>query len=579
MTITLNRQRRRRTLLIGVCAVLIAGRTFSQQGMGSSTKAVPRGSAKLSVKLEAPTFDLRDVAGEFGITAPNYYGGERTKRHILEMTGNGVGLIDYNNDGRLDVLLVNGGRLDGSSRPSVLYRNLGAGRFADVTRESGLATSGWAQGICAGDIDNDGFTDLFVTRYGDNMLLRNDRGHFRTLPFPSTTEQFNTGCTFIDYDRDGRLDLFVTTYVAFPYSQAQRATASCKWLGVSVFCGPRGFPGGMSRLFHNEGAGRFKDVSGAAGMKVEGLHYGLGVTSADFDEDGWPDIFVACDSTPSILFHNNQNGTFTDMAVEAGVAYGDNGEEQGGMGVAAFDFDNDGRVDIVRTNFMDETTTTLYRNMGDNFFANETVTAGLGLSTRMVAWGVQAVDVDQDGFRDLIIGNGHIYPELASSGVNEPFEMAKLFYWNLRNGAYRNVTRSAGAGVNAAKSSRGLAIGDLDGDGSPEIVISNMNGRPTVLKNFAPKGNALVVKLTGVRSNRSAIGTRVTVRTGSMRQMSTVTSGSSYLSQSDFRQHFGLGAVAKVDEIGIVWPDGQKETVRNVPAGEVHIREGDGVVR
>ena len=557
------------------------GGAFAQQGMGSTSKAVPRGSAKSSINLAPPRIDLRDVAGAFGISAPNYYGGERSKRHILEMTGNGVALIDYNNDGKLDVLLLNGGRLDGTSKPSVLYKNLGGGKFVDATREAGLATSGWAQGVCAGDIDNDGFTDLFITRYGDNLLLKNENGRFRAITFPSTPERFNTGCAFVDYDRDGRVDLFVTSYVSFPMAQAQRApyTPGCNWLGVAVFCGPRGFAGGDSRLFHNEGGGRFRDVSATAGMRVDGLHYGLGVSAADFDGDGWPDIFVACDSTPSILYHNNHDGTFTDIGVEAGVAYGDNGEEQGGMGSAVFDFNHDGKLDIIRTNFMDETASTLYRNTGGDFFINETVNAGLALHTRFVAWGVQPIDVDQDGYQDLIVANGHIYPELGGAGKRESFEMPRLFYWNLRNGAFRDLTKSAGAGLAVARSSRGLAVGDLDGDGSPEIVISNMNAPPSVLKNFGVKGNGLMVRLTGVKSNRAAIGAVVTVRASELTQTSVVMSGTSYLSQSDFRQHFGLGKHSRADQIEVLWPSGVKEAVGGAGAGrEIHIREGEGIV-
>src|SRR5947199_5089828 len=270
--------------------------------MGSSTKAIPRTSPKASIAVTPPRIDLRDVAAGFGITAPNFLGGERAKKHILEMTGNGVALLDYNNDGKLDVLFINGARLEGAFRSSVLYKNLGSGKFADATREAGLATTGWAQGVCAGDFDNDGFTDLLITRYGGKLLFKNESGRFRSLPFPPTPESFNTGCTFLDYDRDGLLDVFVSNYAAFSLSQLQRAAAvdPCNWLGLKVFCGPRGFPTGVNHLFHNEGNGRFRDVSAAAGIRLTGLHYGLGATAADFDDDGWPDIYVACDSTPSI---------------------------------------------------------------------------------------------------------------------------------------------------------------------------------------------------------------------------------------------------------------------------------------
>jgi hypothetical protein len=552
----------------------------AQQGMGSSTKAVPRASPKASIAVSPPRFDFRDVATEFGITAPNFYGGQRVKKHILEMTGNGVALFDYNNDGKLDVLLINGARVDGTSRPSVLYKNLGSGKFVDATREAALATTGWAQGVCAGDFDNDGFTDLLITRYGSNLLLKNENGRFRALPFPPTPESFNTGCAFLDYDRDGRLDIFVSNYVSFSLAQVRRALTAdpCHWLGVDVFCGPRGFTTGANHLFHNEGNGRFRDVSAGAGIRLTGLHYGLGATSADFDDDGWPDIYVACDSTPSILYRNNHDGTFTDVAVAAGVAYGGNGEEQGGMGVAAADYDNDGKIDILRTNFIDETTTTLYRNLGEGFFSDQTIAAGLAVNTRYVAWGAQFVDIDQDGYKDLIVANGHIYPELARSGTSEPFEMPRLFYWNVRNGAFRDVTKYSGAALALAQSSRGLAVGDLDGDGAPEIVIVNMNAPPTVLKNYGEKGNSILIRLTGAQSNRSAIGAKIAVSTGASVQTAIVASGSSYLSQSDFRQHFGLGKGTQADHIEIFWPSGRRESFANVPANqEIQVREGGGI--
>jgi hypothetical protein len=331
-------------------------------------------------------------------------------------------------------------------------------------------------------------------------------------------------------------------------------------------------------LFHNEGAGRFRDVSTSAGINLSGTHYGLGVTSADFDDDGWPDIYVACDSTPSVLYRNRHDGTFENIAVPAGVAYGDNGEEQGGMGVAVADYDNDGKLDILRTNFIDETATTIYRNLGELFFSNQTVNAGHGVNTRFVSWGVQFVDVDQDGYKDVIIANGHIYPELARAHAGDAYKMPRLLYWNLGNGVFLDVSKMAGTGVTAVHCSRGLAIADFDGDGNPEIVIVNTNAQPTILKNFGPKGNSILVKLTGVQSNRSAIGARIIISAGLSKQTSIVASGSSYLSQSDFRQHFGMGNASKADRIEIIWPGGARESFRDVPANqEIQIREGVGI--
>lgn len=533
-------------------------------------RAQARNSPRLA-SVSPPKLLFRDVAAAWGITAPNFYGGEKTKKHILEMTGNGVALIDYDRDGRLDVILLNGARLDGSARPSVVYRNLGAGRFADETRASGLATSGWVQGACTGDFDNDGFPDLLVTRHGSLQLWKNERGRFRDVSAAAgfgaaAGETFFTGCTFTDYDRDGRPDVFVSSYVAFSMKEARAPLSAprCNWQGLDVFCGPRGLGTGHSLLFHNEGGGRFRDVSATAGMHVPGVHYGLGAVAADFDGDGWPEIYVACDSTPSLLFHNQRNGTFKESAVGAGVAYGEHGEEQGGMGAAVFDYGNDGQLDIVRTNFIDETTA-LYRNDGELFFSDDTVAGGLAVNTRLVSWGVAAVDFDQDGWRDLAIASGHIYPELGAD-----FVQPRSVYWNARNGAFADVSAGAGEAVTAPRCSRGMAAGDLDGDGTPELVIVNQNGAPLVLRNeTASRGNWLICELEGTRSNRSALGARVTVVAGSLRQTAEVQSGGSYLSQSDLRLHFGLGTAKAAESIEVRWPSGAKQMLRSVEANRV----------
>ena len=530
--------------------LLPIGLIEGQQSMGSATKVQPRGSARVrGVSAATPRIELRDVAREWGITASNYYGGVTAKKHILEMTGNGAGLVDVNNDGNLDIVLVNGARFESGSRPSALYMNRGGGKFV----ESPLPTTGWSQGVCAGDVDRDGFADLLMTAYGGSQLLINNRqGRFRAALFPADPGAFHAGCSFLDYDRDGDLDVFVASYVAFSLPAVLRAAKidPCNWLGLAVFCGPRGFASGANRLYRNDGAGRFTDVSKASGVALNGLHYGLGVTAADFDGDGWPDIYVACDSTPSILYRNDRNGAFTDVAVPAGVAYGENGEEQGGMGVAAGDYDNDGRIDIARTNFIDETATTLYRNSGEWFFSDETVASGMAVHTQYVSWGAAWLDIDQDGRKDLIAANGHIYPELKTG-----YAMPRMLYYNLGNGAFRDVPLPLPPAV-----SRGLAIGDLDNDGSPEIVIVNQNGSPSVLKNFGDRGNWVSVKLAG-----NPVGAAVTVTTGGLKQTSTVASGTSYLSQSDFRQHFGVGAAALIDSIEVLWASGSRSAVKNQP--------------
>src|SRR5262249_41728593 len=505
-------------------------------------------------------------------------------------TGNGAAIVDLDNDGRPDIFLAGGVRLDGlapSEKPgSRLYLNQGDGTFRDVTATSGLGQAGWAQGVCAGDYDNDGLTDLFVTQFGHNNLYRKvGGGRFEDVTekagLPVTGERWGTGCAFLDYDRDGYLDLFVANYVEFSLEKAKLPGANpfCFWKGLRVFCGPRGFPGGQSVLYHNNQGRSFTDVTRKAGITTTDLYYGLSVVSADFDDDWWPDVYVACDSTPSMLYRNNHDGTFTDIAVSHGAAYGPDGQEQGSMGGAAGDYDNDGRIDIVKTNFIDETAT-LYRNQGKAYFEDQTYAGGLGVNTKFVGWGVEFVDFDHDGWKDLFIANGHIYPELEGSKVGEDYRQPKLLYWNLRNGALRDVTREAGAALSLPQVSRGVATGDLDGDGSPEILVVNMNAPPSLLKNVGPKGNAIIVEAIGTKSNRSAIGARVTVVTGKLRQVDEVRSGGSYASQRDFRLHFGLDRAARVDRIEIRWPSGAVEAITGVSANQwIRVKEGEGIVR
>ena len=538
--------------------------------MGSTTKAIPRPGPVRNVTL--PKFDFRDIAAAHNLTAANVYGGETKKRYILEMTGNGVVVFDFDNDGWQDLFFVNGTRLD---RPvntgGRLYRNREGKAFEDVTTASGLNRAGWGQGACAADFNNDGRMDLFVTYYGANALYRNlGGGRFREIPLPFTGERWSTGCALLDYDRDGDVDIFAANYAAFDLKTALRPGSNpfCYWKALAVFCGPRGMPGGQNILYRNDRES-FKDASKESGISIGGLHYGLGATSSDFDDDGWPDLYVACDSTPGILYRNNRNGSFSDIAVEAGAAYGDSGQEQGSMGVSAADYDGDGRIDIVKTNFMDETAT-LYRNEGDRFFTDATLQSGLGFHTKFVGWGVEFLDADNDGRKDILMANGHIYPEMETAKTSETFRQSKLFYWNAGNGVFADATTGA---LKSLASSRGLAVGDLDNDGALEIVVVNMNAAPAVFRNLAPKGNSILVEL------QPAIGARVTIVAGGGRQVGEPHAGSSYASQSDLRVHFGLANRSVVDKMEIRWPDGNTEFLSSAGANQwIVVHQGKGIV-
>jgi hypothetical protein len=567
----------------GLLSWCLAAAAFGQ-GMGGPTKAVPRASSKAKVDLPSPRLQAPDIATTAGIVHTDVHGGVKTNKYILEMTGHGVAVIDFDNDGLRDLFFVNGTRVDAPApAPHTLYRNLGDGRFRDVTSDAGIVNKGWGQGVCAGDADNDGLVDLLITYYGHNVLYRNrGKGKFDDITgrvgLPVDGQRWATGCSMIDYDRDGLLDLFVSNYVGFDLQRVSGPGSSpfCFWKGQAVFCGPKGFAGGRNALYRNVD-GKFVDVSKHSGILLGGIHYGLGVATADYDNDGWPDIYVACDSTPGILYRNNRNGTFTDVGVEAGTAYGGSGQELGSMGVAAGDYDNDGLIDIVKTNFMDETST-LYKNLGGWFFADATYEAGLGLHTKIVGWGVEFVDFDQDGWKDIFMANGHIYPELSSGRTGESYKQAKILYWNLRNGAFRDIASGTPA-LTKPHSSRGLATGDFDGDGSLEVVVVNINDSPSLYQFEVDRGNAILVELVGTKSNRSAIGARVTVEAGGLRQAGDVRSGSSFASQPDFRVHFGVGKATLADKLTIQWPSGALEELTRIEVNQwITVKEGAGII-
>ncbi|MGH9546590.1 MAG: CRTAC1 family protein [Terriglobales bacterium] len=534
-----------------------------------------------------PIANFIDTAEKAGLTMTQVFGGKDTKTYIIETTGTGVAIFDYDNDGWPDIFLVNGTTLEGfpagTAPTNHLYRNNHDGTFTDVTTKAGLAANGWGQGVCVGDYDNDGWEDLYVTYYGKNRLYHNQGGVFTEVAEQSgvagTGKAWGTGCAFVDYDRDGRLDLMVANYVDFDLSSAPAPgeRASCVWKGVPVMCGPRGLPGSKNILYHNLGNGKFEDVTAKAKIDQTSGHYAFSVSTLDFDDDGWPDIYVACDSTPSILYHNNRDGTFTDVAVVAGAAYNEDGREQAGMGSTIADYDGDGRLDIFKTNFSDDTST-LYRNNGNGTFDDVTFAAGLGLYTRYLGWGTMFLDFDNDGWPDLLLVNGHVYPEVDKQNLGSSYEEPRILYHNNGNKTFSDISAEAGPGITAVHAGRGLAIGDLWNDGRISAVISNMNAAPSLLVNQVRSLNHWIgLKLTGTKSNRDGIGARVSVKVGPRTLVDEVRSGSSYDSNNDVRLHFGLGTATKIDWIQIRWPSGLAERFENVSVDAIHtIKEGSG---
>jgi hypothetical protein len=530
-----------------------------------------------------------DVAVAAGLSTPTIYGGIDRKRYIIETNGCGVAFFDYDNDGWMDVLILSGTRLDaldGAKPTNRLYRNNHNGTFTEVTEKAGLRRNGWASSVCVGDYDNDGYDDLFITYWGQNVLYHNNgNGTFTDLTqkagLSTTGTRWGSGCTFVDYDRDGKLDLFVANYLKFDIASTPEPGkgANCTWKGVAVNCGPKGLPTDTNLLYHNDGNGKFTDVSESSGVaKVQG-HYSMTATTTDFNNDGWPDIYVACDSTASTLYRNNHDGTFTDVAVEAGCAYNEDGQAQAGMGVATGDYNDDGLIDIFKTHFSDDLPA-LYKNSGRGFFDDASRAAGFD-HTRYVEWGTGLADFDNDGWPDILIATGNVYPEVEKIFKEYPHRGPRLLYQNLRNGRFKEVTSQMGPGILSPKSSRGCAFGDFDNDGDIDVLVMNMNEPPQLLRNEYINGRTagpnhwLKLKLVGTKSNRSAIGARVLLTAGSRSQVQEVTSQSSYYSHNDQRLHFGLGGDQKADVIEIRWPSGQTETLKNIAANQIlKIKEG-----
>ena len=519
-----------------------------------------------------------DVAPKAGIIVRNINGSADSKHYIIEATGSGVAIIDYDRDGWPDIFLANGTTLptdpaSSKEKPtSHLFHNNHDGTFTDVTARAGLAFTGWSQGACVGDYDNDGFDDLYVTSYGKNHLFHNQgNGTFKEVSeqagVAGTGKEWGTGCAFIDYDRDGKLDLIVANYVHFDLASTPKPGSglSCMWKGVPVMCGPRGLPSAPNILYHNLGTGRFEDVSQPSGIQRTNGHYCFSVTTIDYNEDGWPDIYLACDSTPAILYRNNHNGTFTDVAADSGAAYNEDGREQAGMGSTSADYDNDGHLDLFKTNFSDDTAT-LYHATGDGTFTDETHAAGLAINTDALGWGTMFVDVDNDGRPDLLVVNGHVYPEVDSAKLGSFYREPRFLYYNLGRSSptapvkFKDISQTSGPALADHRSSRGLATADLFNDGRIEAVINNLSDDPMLLVNLARNQNHwLGLHLIGTTSNRDAIGARVTLHSPTRLWVDEVRSGSSYNSSSDLRLHFGLGTETKLTDIQVRWPNGQTE--------------------
>lgn len=533
-----------------------------------------------------------DVASKAGIIVRNVNGSIEAKHYIIEATGSGVAILDYDRDGWPDIFLVNGTTLPGEkseggeAKPTNhLFHNNQDGTFTDVTAKAGLVSSGWGQGVCVGDYDNDGFEDIYVTSYGKNHLFHNQgNGTFKEVGeqagVAGTGKEWGTGCAFIDYDRDGKLDLAVANYVHFDltHTPAPGQGAGCIWKGTPVMCGPRGLESASNVLYHNLGGGKFENVSKSSGFEHTNGHYCFSITTLDYNDDGWPDLYIACDSTPAILYRNNHDGTFTDTAADAGVAFNEDGREQAGMGSTSADYDGDGKLDLFKTNFSDDTST-LYRNNGDGTYTDMTFPAGLGINTDALGWGTMFADVDNDGWPDLLVVNGHVYPEVDSAKLGSLYREPRFLYYNLGNGKFRDISKTSGPGLADPRSSRGLAIGDLFNDGRLEAVINNLSDRPMLLVNLAKNQNHwLGVHLTGTSSNRDGIGARVTLRSTKRVWVDEVRSGSSYNSSSDLRLHFGLGAETHLAQIDVRWPNGKTEIFAPPPTVDriLELTEGNG---
>ena len=574
--------------MLWCCALLGTPAASLAQGVATSNAApAPRGT------FSGKAFPVKftDVAASAGLDMKFTYGDEKSKKYIIEVNGGGVAFLDYDDDGWVDLFFTNGSRLEGfgdnAAPTSRLFRNTRDGRFADVTAKAGVGHAGWGGGVCAGDFDNDGDLDFFAAYWGPNRLYRNNgKGAFEEIAAKAgvagPANEWSSGCTFLDYDRDGLLDLFVTSYQEFDAAKAPPPGkgSNCEWKGMPVFCGPRGLPYGHAMLFRNRGGGVFEDVTQKTGIGAVKGFYAFTAVAADWNRDGWVDIFVACDSTPSLFFRNNGDATFSEIGAETALAFNEHGFEQGGMGVGAGDLDRDGWLDLVKTNFAGDYPN-VFHNLEDAIFEDIVVRAGVAVNPQFVGWGVELVDLDNDGWQDIFQVNGHVYPELEQqTRVQEEYRQRSLVYRNLGESRFEDVSEHVGTALNEKKSSRGAAFGDFDNDGDIDVAVMNLGEAPSLYRNDLDSANHwIALRLQGTKSNRSAIGATVTVHSGGAMQTKPVVSQSSYVSHNDIRLHFGLGGAEKIDKITVRWPSGTEEEFPSAAADQRYlIVEGSGAV-